>query len=108
MVLPQWKAMDLFKEALANWARSCLPMILSRQTRPAPGKWDLIRYEFGISLRGAISWASFASTVSGCWRNEWEHRRARFPYCQNFAISSQRRARGRTFDESLDAVQRRP
>jgi hypothetical protein len=37
MVLLQWKAMDLFKEALANWERSCLPMILSRQTRPAHG-----------------------------------------------------------------------
>src|ERR1700690_3872022 len=94
MVLLQWKAMDLFKEALANWERLCLPMILSRQTQLAHGLWGLTRYEFGTSLRGAISSATFMRIASGCWPKESEHRRVRFPYCQNFAISLQRRARG--------------
>ena len=50
---------------------------------------------------GAISSATCARTGSGCWRKESEHRRARFPYCQNSDISLRRRARGRTAGESL-------
>src|SRR5580658_166845 len=68
-------------------------MILSRQTRPAHGLWGLIHCEFGISLMGAISSATFVKIASGCWRKEREHRRARFPYCQNSAISLRRRAK---------------
>src|SRR5579863_9908834 len=42
---------------------------------------------------GAISSATFVKIASGCWRKEREHRRARFPYCQNSAISLRRRAK---------------
>jgi len=93
--------MDLFKEALANWAKIWLAddSVAADATCARLMGFNPLRVR--LSLRGPFLRQPSRGPYQDVGGTSRSTGRVRFPCCQNSAISLRRRARGRTAGESL-------